>query len=60
MDGLTWKDGVEGKVLLDGMNIYENMDVNSLRKRVGMVFQRPNPFPMMFMITQRMDPEHTE
>jgi len=28
------------------MNIYENMDVNSLRKRVGMVFQKPNPFPM--------------
>ena len=37
---------IEGKVLLDGMNIYENMDVNSLRKRVGMVFQKPNPFPM--------------
>lgn len=36
---------IEGKVLLDGMNIYENMDVNSLRKRVGMVFQKPNPFP---------------
>lgn len=37
---------IEGTVLLDNTNIYENMDVNSLRKRVGMVFQKPNPFPM--------------
>jgi phosphate transport system ATP-binding protein len=38
---------VEGKVLLDGISIYEkNLDVVTLRKRVGMVFQRPNPFPM--------------
>ena len=38
---------VEGRVLLDGASIYDkNMDVVSLRKRVGMVFQRPNPFPM--------------
>lgn len=37
---------IEGRVLLDGMNIFENDDVNSLRKRVGMVFQKPNPFPM--------------
>ncbi|HIU66057.1 MAG TPA: phosphate ABC transporter ATP-binding protein [Candidatus Caccomorpha excrementavium] len=37
---------IEGEVLLDGENIYENMDVNDLRKRVGMVFQKPNPFPM--------------
>ena len=36
-----------GRVLLDGQNILEaNTDVNQLRKRVGMVFQKPNPFPM--------------
>ena len=37
---------VEGKILLDNENIYGDIDVNSLRKRVGMVFQNPNPFPM--------------
>lgn len=37
---------IEGKVLLDGEDIYGSMDVNLLRKRVGMVFQKPNPFPM--------------
>ncbi|MEG1880797.1 MAG: phosphate ABC transporter ATP-binding protein PstB [Oscillospiraceae bacterium] len=37
---------ITGKVLLDNENIYKDMDVNNLRKRVGMVFQKPNPFPM--------------
>lgn len=37
---------ITGEVLLDGENIYGNMDVNMLRRRVGMVFQKPNPFPM--------------
>lgn len=37
---------IEGEVLLDGESIYGGMDVNLLRKRVGMVFQKPNPFPM--------------
>lgn len=38
---------VEGKVLLDGEDIYEpGVDVTVLRKRIGMVFQQPNPFPM--------------
>lgn len=37
---------MEGEVLLDGEDIYKDMDVNLLRKRVGMVFQKPNPFPM--------------
>ena len=37
---------IEGTVTLDGENIYQNMEVNLLRKRVGMVFQQPNPFPM--------------
>jgi len=37
---------ITGKVLLDNEDIYGNIDVNMLRKRVGMVFQKPNPFPM--------------
>ncbi|MDR1703547.1 MAG: phosphate ABC transporter ATP-binding protein PstB [Clostridiales bacterium] len=37
---------IEGDILLDGENIYADIDVNLLRKRVGMVFQKPNPFPM--------------
>lgn len=37
---------ITGDFLLDGENIYESKDVNALRKRVGMVFQKPNPFPM--------------
>lgn len=42
-------DGVKitGEVLLDGENIYDTkVDVTILRKKVGMVFQKPNPFPM--------------
>lgn len=37
---------IEGKITLDDVDIYKNMDVNQLRKRVGMVFQKPNLFPM--------------
>ena len=37
---------ITGQVLLDGQDIYKGMDINLLRKRVGMVFQKPNPFPM--------------
>ena len=37
---------IEGDIRLDGEDIYGNMDVNLLRKRVGMVFQKANPFPM--------------
>ena len=37
---------IEGRVLLDGADIYSDLDPNILRKRVGMVFQKPNPFPM--------------
>ena len=37
---------IEGNVLLDEENVYGNLDVNVLRRRVGMVFQKPNPFPM--------------
>jgi phosphate transport system ATP-binding protein len=44
MHELVRKTRVEGEVLLDGANIFE-MDVSQLRRRVGMVFQRSNPFP---------------
>lgn len=37
---------IEGKISLDGVDIYKDLDVNHLRKRVGMVFQKPNLFPM--------------
>ncbi len=37
---------ITGNILLDGEDIFGDMDVNLLRKRVGMVFQKPNPFPM--------------
>lgn len=37
---------ITGEVTLDGESVYGGMDVNTLRKRVGMVFQKPNPFPM--------------
>ncbi len=46
MGDLVPKTRVEGQVILDGQNIYTpDVDVVSLRRRVGMVFQRPNPFP---------------
>ncbi|HSR98163.1 MAG TPA: phosphate ABC transporter ATP-binding protein, partial [Kofleriaceae bacterium] len=39
---------VEGEVLMDGDNIYESgVDPVAVRSQVGMVFQRPNPFPTM-------------
>lgn len=37
---------IKGKILLDDEDIYGSIDVNLLRKRVGMVYQKPNPFPM--------------
>jgi len=37
---------ITGEVILDGENIYGSMDVSELRRRVGMVFQKPNPFNM--------------
>ena len=46
MNDLVESCRIEGDVLLDGEDIYGRMDVNLLRKRVGMVFQKPNPFPM--------------
>ena len=37
---------IEGQVLLDGVNVYRDIEPPQLRRRVGMVFQKPNPFPM--------------
>lgn len=46
MNDLIENTRLEGEILLDGENIYSNkMEVEELRKRVGMVFQKPNPFP---------------
>ena len=46
MNDLVDSCRIEGELLLDGQNIYErNVDVAELRRRVGMVFQKPNPFP---------------
>jgi len=46
MNDLVENCKITGEILLDGEDIYGTMDVNQLRKRVGMVFQKPNPFPM--------------
>jgi len=47
MNDLIEGTKVEGEVYIDGVNIYErDVDVVALRKKVGMVFQKPNPFPM--------------
>jgi len=47
MNDLVHGSRIEGKVILNGRNIYEeDVDVVDIRQRVGMVFQRPNPFPM--------------
>ena len=44
MNDLVESCRIDGEILLDGEDIYDNIDVNDLRKRVGMVFQKPNPF----------------
>ena len=46
MNDLVESCRITGSILLDGEDIYGDMDINLLRKRVGMVFQKPNPFPM--------------
>ena len=46
MNDLVEDVRISGKIMLNGEDIYGKMDVNLLRKRVGMVFQKPNPFPM--------------
>ena len=46
MNDLVVDCKIQGKITLDGVDIYKDMDVNDLRKRVGMVFQKANLFPM--------------
>ena len=46
MNDLVPNVKIEGEVLLNGVDIYNNIDVTALRTRVGMVFQQPNPLPM--------------
>ena len=46
MNDLVDTAKITGEIQLDGENIYSDIDVMKLRTRVGMVFQKPNPFPM--------------
>lgn len=46
MNDLVEDCRIKGTILLDNEDVYGTMDINLLRKRVGMVFQKPNPFPM--------------
>lgn len=46
MNDLVEDCKIEGNIMLGEIDIYKNIDINILRKRVGMVFQKPNPFPM--------------
>ncbi|MCO4529547.1 phosphate ABC transporter, ATP-binding protein [Streptococcus infantarius subsp. infantarius] len=46
MNDLVKDCRITGKVILDGKDIYQDVDINRLRKKVGMVFQKPNPFLM--------------
>ena len=46
MNDLVVDCKIQGQITLDGVDIYKDMDVNDLRKRVGMVFQKANLFPM--------------
>jgi len=46
MNDLVPDCSISGRVLLDDEDNYGDIDVNQLRKRIGMVFQKPNPFPM--------------
>ncbi len=46
MNDLIENVKIDGKIYLDDVDIYQDIDVTKLRTRVGMVFQQPNPFPM--------------
>ena len=49
---------ITGEVLIDGVDLYGKVDINVLRKRVGMVFQKPNPFPMSVYDNIAYGPQH--
>ena len=46
MNDLVENCKISGEITIDNVNIYKDLNVSLLRKRVGMVFQKPNPFPM--------------
>lgn len=46
MNDLVPRVSITGEVCFDGLNVYQDYDIVELRKRIGMVFQKPNPFPM--------------
>jgi phosphate transport system ATP-binding protein len=59
MNDLISNSRLEGKVLLDDCSIYDKtIGLASLRKRVGMVFQKPNPFPMSIFDNIAIGPRH--
>lgn len=59
MNDLVPSCRIEGEVLLDNQDIYSSkFNLNQLRKRVGMVFQQPNPLPCLSMTMSLMDQEH--
>ena len=56
MNDLIPSSRPEGQIIFDGHNIYnKNIDEVTLRSRIGMVFQKPNVFPKVFLITLPMD-----
>jgi len=46
MNDLVSNVTITGEVIFDGLNVYKEYDIVELRKNIGMVFQKPNPFPM--------------
>ena len=50
MNDLVESTKITGDICLDGTDIYKNMDAIELRRRVGMVFQQPNPFPKSILL----------
>lgn len=60
MNDLVESTKITGDICLDGTDIYKNMDAIELRRRVGMVFQQPNPFQKVFMTILRMAQEFLE
>ena len=54
MNDLVENVKIDGKVELDGQNIFKDMDAITLRHKVGMVFQQPNPFPKSITTTSPM------
>ena len=60
MNDLVESAKITGNICLDGTDIYKSMDAIELRRRVGMVFQQPNPFPKSIYDILRMAQEFLE